>query len=153
MNKNLFRSVMIEHGDNYDSLSKAMQITTSALCNKINEKTGNGFTQPEILAIKKRYNLSPSQIDEIFFSIEVSWKDTQISPLKSRCKNTVRKSLLIRNYFPQMISKKCHSILLIYSRKDGYSLLKSSNAVHTNLYIVAILDHCFLGIAWKLIVF
>ena len=72
MNKNLFRSVMIEHGDNNDSLSKAMQITTSALCNKINEKTGNGFTQPEILAIKKRYNLSPSQIDEIFFSIEVS---------------------------------------------------------------------------------
>lgn len=69
MNKNLFRAVMIEHGDNYDSLSKKLNMTASSLSNKVNEKTGNGFVQPEILAIKKLYNLSASQIDQIFFGI------------------------------------------------------------------------------------
>ncbi len=69
MNKNLFRAVMIEHGDTYDSLAKKLDITTSSLSNKINEKTGNGFVQPEITAIKKMYNLSATQIDQIFFGI------------------------------------------------------------------------------------
>ena len=72
MNKNLFRAVMIEHGDNYDSLSKKLHITTSSLSNKVNEKSGNGFTQPEILAIKKLYKLSAFQIDQIFFENVVS---------------------------------------------------------------------------------
>lgn len=69
MNKNLFRAVMVEHGDNYESLSKKLNMTASSLSNKVNEKTGNGFVQPEILAIKKIYNLSASQIDQIFFGI------------------------------------------------------------------------------------
>ena len=72
MNKNLFRSVMIEHGDNYDSLSKKLNMTTASLSNKVNEKSGNGFTQPEILAIKGLYNLSAIQIDQIFFENIVS---------------------------------------------------------------------------------
>lgn len=67
MNKNLFRAVMAQYGDNYDSLAKKLNLSKSTLSNKINEKTENGFTQPEILAIKKIYDLSAEQVDRIFF--------------------------------------------------------------------------------------
>ena len=68
MNKNKFRAILAENGDNYRSLAEKMNISSSTLSDKVNEKTGNGFTQPEILFIKKIYNLTAEQIDMIFFS-------------------------------------------------------------------------------------
>ena len=66
MNKNKFRAILAENGDNYRSLAEKMNISSSTLSDKVNEKTGNGFTQPEILFIKKIYNLTAEQIDMIF---------------------------------------------------------------------------------------
>lgn len=69
MDKNLFRAVMTENGDNYDTLAKKLGITVSTLSNKVNEKSNNGFTQPEIIKIKEFYNLDALQIDRIFFKL------------------------------------------------------------------------------------
>jgi DNA-binding XRE family transcriptional regulator len=67
MNKNELRAVMITHGDTYETLADALGIYASTLSNKINTKNGIGFNQPEIIAIKNRYNLTADQIDHIFF--------------------------------------------------------------------------------------
>ena len=67
MNKNELRAVMIANGDNYEKLADALGIYTSTLSNKINTKNGIGLNQPEIIAIKNRYNLTADQIDHIFF--------------------------------------------------------------------------------------
>ena len=69
MDKNLFRAVMTENGDNYDTLAKILGMTVSTLSNKINKKSNNGFTQPEILKMKELYKLSALQIDRIFFKL------------------------------------------------------------------------------------
>ena len=69
MDKKLFRAVMTENGDNYSTLAKKLGITESTLSNKVNEKSNNGFTQPEILKIKEFYNLDALQIDRIFFQM------------------------------------------------------------------------------------
>ena len=75
MNKNLFRSVMVLHGDTNASLAKFLRITEQSLSNKINEN-GTEFKQGEIAKIKDRYNLDPDMVDRIFFATEVSNLDT-----------------------------------------------------------------------------
>lgn len=72
MNKKLLKSVMVKNGDTYQSLSKYLGITESALSNKINNKVSIGFTQPEIYKIKAKYNLTSNELESIFFSQEVS---------------------------------------------------------------------------------
>lgn len=72
MNKKLFRATMALNGDTYEKLAEVLGINTSTLSKKVNEHSGIGFTQPEIIIIKKRYNLSADQIDSIFFTSEVS---------------------------------------------------------------------------------
>ena len=67
MNKNALRALLAQHGDTYESLGKVIGCTTATVSDKVNERTGNGFTQPEMLAIKKHYNLTPDDIDKIFF--------------------------------------------------------------------------------------
>ena len=71
MNANLFRSVMVLHGDTNASLAKFLGITEQSVCNKINEK-GTEFKQGEIAKIKARYNLDSDMVDRIFFALEVS---------------------------------------------------------------------------------
>ena len=39
---------------------------------KLNEKDGAEFTQGEIKALKERYNLTPEEVDAIFFARKVS---------------------------------------------------------------------------------
>lgn len=63
---------MIENGDNNSSLANYLGISTTSFSKKMNEKSPSGFTQPEILKIKEKYNLSAKQVDEIFFDLEVS---------------------------------------------------------------------------------
>lgn len=70
MNKSEFRAEMVRHGDSNLSLAKALNISAVSLSKKINSKVG--FKQGEIAFIIDRYQLSPDDIDRIFFAPKVS---------------------------------------------------------------------------------
>ena len=72
MNKNKLEAVMRLHGDNGTALSKYLGIARSTFSFKINETNGSEFTQREITAIKERYNLTPEEVVDIFFTKKVS---------------------------------------------------------------------------------
>jgi hypothetical protein len=67
MNKELFKSIMVLNGDTLKSLSKVLNISEQSLSCKINEK-GTEFKQGEIVKIKNHYNLTPEQVESIFFA-------------------------------------------------------------------------------------
>lgn len=67
MNVAMLKSIMVLHGDTNRDLAKILGITPGSVCNKINEN-GTEFKQGEIAIIKERYDLSPDQIDAIFFN-------------------------------------------------------------------------------------
>lgn len=77
MNTTLLKSKMVLFGDNNNTLGKALGIAYQTVSAKLNNTNGAEFTQGEIAAIKKRYDLTPSEIDEIFFNFKVSKKDTK----------------------------------------------------------------------------
>lgn len=69
MNKNKLLAVMAEHGENQSVLANALGISRVTLSRKINEKEQTkGFSQPEISTIIKRYGLTESQVNTIFFA-------------------------------------------------------------------------------------
>lgn len=70
MNERLFRAKMAEYGDTQETLAEALGISRTRLNAKINGVAD--FRQMEILFIKGRYNLTPSDIDAIFFTKKVS---------------------------------------------------------------------------------
>lgn len=72
MNTTLLRSKMVLFGDNNSTLGEALGIAYQTVSAKINNTNGAEFTQGEITKIKRRYNLSPNEVDEIFFNSEVS---------------------------------------------------------------------------------
>ena len=67
MNSKLFRSFMVLNNDTNKTLADFLGISEVSVSNKINEN-GTEFRQGEIAMIKERYNLSPEQTEEIFFS-------------------------------------------------------------------------------------
>lgn len=67
MNKVLFRSVMVLHGDTDQTLADYLGISKKSVNDKINENKTE-FRKREIEAIKRRYSLSPEQVIAIFFS-------------------------------------------------------------------------------------
>lgn len=68
MNKNMFKSKMKLHGDTNAILAKAIGISPQRLSAKINETGGAEFVQGEIEKIKDRYNLTPDEVNDIFFT-------------------------------------------------------------------------------------
>lgn len=72
MNKNKLESVMRLHGDTGTILADHLGIARSTFSAKINETNGAEFTQKEIATIKQRYKLSAQEVDEIFFTENVS---------------------------------------------------------------------------------
>lgn len=62
---------MILHGDTNKSLAAFLDRSEQIVCKKINDN-GSEFTQGEIAMIKTRYNLTPEQVTDIFFSEKVS---------------------------------------------------------------------------------
>ncbi len=66
MNKAKLKSVMMLHGDKNKDLAILLGITEQSVSSKINEN-GTEFKQGEIVKIKDRYNLSPVEVDAIFF--------------------------------------------------------------------------------------
>ena len=75
MNKLLLKSKMAAAGDTAEKLAGILQITSQTFSAKINEKKAE-FTQTEIEIIAKRYNLTPDELRDIFFSRLVSNEDT-----------------------------------------------------------------------------
>ena len=72
MNKPLLESKMKLKQDNQSDLANYLGISLSRLNAKINEKDGAEFNQGEIKEIKRRYDLTPEEVDQIFFNADVS---------------------------------------------------------------------------------
>lgn len=68
MNKKLLKSKMDLFGDTGDSLASYLGINRSTFSAKLNETAGREFTQGEISMIKERYQLTPDDINAIFFA-------------------------------------------------------------------------------------
>lgn len=66
MNTSLLKSYIVRHNDTQTSLAKYLGISLSTLNAKINGSVD--FRQNEIMAIKKCYDLSASEVDRIFFA-------------------------------------------------------------------------------------
>ena len=66
MNKAKLRSVMALHGDTNKDVAELLGISEQSFSCKINEN-GTEFKQGEIAKIKDKYNLSPAEVDSIFF--------------------------------------------------------------------------------------
>lgn len=67
MNKNAFRSVMVLHGDTQKDVADALNISEQTVGDKVNGYSD--FKQSEIKILIQRYNLTPAQVDEIFFGV------------------------------------------------------------------------------------
>ena len=67
MNPNALKSAMAKYGDTQKNLAEALGISRVTLSAKMHGRNAS-FTQPEIVAIKYRYNLTCDEIDSIFFS-------------------------------------------------------------------------------------
>lgn len=67
MKKNLLEAKMKLHSDTQSDLAEAIGISLPTFNEKLNSANGKQFKQKEILIIKKRYNLTAEEIDEIFF--------------------------------------------------------------------------------------
>ncbi len=72
MNKKYLKSKMALFGDTIESLSKHVGVSTSRFSAKMNGYAGAEFTQKEIDSIKLKYNLTPNEVCEIFFTHTVS---------------------------------------------------------------------------------
>lgn len=66
MNKSKLRSIMALHGDTNRDLAELLGISEQSVSCKLNEN-GTEFKQGEISKIKDKYNLSPVEVDAIFF--------------------------------------------------------------------------------------
>ncbi len=72
MNTIALKIIMIKNGDNGLTLSRYLGISRSTLSAKMSKNSKSEFTQNEILKIKKKYNLTAYEVDEIFFDSVVS---------------------------------------------------------------------------------
>lgn len=68
MNKDKLLAVIKEHRDSQEDLAKAIGLSRTRLSAKIHNRNNASFTQPEISAIKKRYALTATEVNEIFFN-------------------------------------------------------------------------------------
>ena len=66
MNSNILKSKIKLNRDTQESLAEYLGITNPTLSLKINGKSD--FLRTEIQLIKQRYNLTPDEIDTIFFN-------------------------------------------------------------------------------------
>jgi len=74
MNTKLFKAYMIKNNDIQKALAEALGLPQSAVNARINGKTQ--FRQDEINTIRKRWSLTDGETVDIFFTSEVSEKDT-----------------------------------------------------------------------------
>ena len=67
MNKNKLDSKRKWFGDTQEELANYVGISPQRFSAKANQVDGAEFTQGEIKKIKRRYHLTPTEVDEIFF--------------------------------------------------------------------------------------
>ena len=67
MNKREFASLLKRYGDTQETLATFLGISRTCLNSKVNERNGASFTQPELKAIKEKYNLSVEEFNRVFF--------------------------------------------------------------------------------------
>lgn len=72
MNTFKLLGIIKENKDTQEKLARAIGLSRTRLSAKIHEHNGASFTQPEIKAIKQRYNLDSDTINLIFFTDVVS---------------------------------------------------------------------------------
>lgn len=72
MNKLKLESIMKLKGHTGQYVADKLGISRSTFSAKLNEKNGAEFTQGEITKLKNEYELTPQEIDEIFFKEKVS---------------------------------------------------------------------------------
>lgn len=72
MNKNAFKSIMVLYGDTQKTVADALGVTDQTVGDKINGLSD--FKQSEIKTLIDRWNLTPTQVDDIFFSVD-QWTD------------------------------------------------------------------------------
>ena len=68
MNKRLFESKMKLYGDNQGDAAAAIGVSESTFSLRLNQVNGCQFKQNDIRIYIKRYNLTPEELIEIFFS-------------------------------------------------------------------------------------
>lgn len=68
VNSKMLRSKMVLFGDTNESLAEALHISKQTISAKITGKID--FWQTEIKEIALRYNLTPDEVDKIFFAGE-----------------------------------------------------------------------------------
>lgn len=93
MDKNLLKNIMLLHDDTIQILAKELGISHTTLLAKICEN-GDQFSQGEISQIKDRYNLTPCEVDNIFFTDIVTFKESRKLPRMRSVKEVV-------NYFKE----------------------------------------------------
>ena len=71
MNKNMFVSKMKLFGETQEILADALDLSLSRLNAKINERDGAEFKQSEIKFFRDRWDLTPEEVDQIFFASSV----------------------------------------------------------------------------------
>ena len=76
MNKNMFVSKMKLFGDTQEILAEAIGLSLSRLNAKINGTDGAEFKQGEIKFFRNRWNLTPDEVDQIFFGSAVPSEGT-----------------------------------------------------------------------------
>ena len=67
MNKKLLRSIMALHGYTNRDVAELLGITEQSVSSKINERDTE-FKQSEITKMKAVWNLTPEEVDSIFFA-------------------------------------------------------------------------------------
>jgi hypothetical protein len=67
----MFVSKMKLFGDTQEILAEVLGISLSRLNAKINETNGAEFKQSEIRFFRNRWNLTPEEVDQIFFAPKV----------------------------------------------------------------------------------
>lgn len=64
--KNKLRGMILYKNDTLPELAKALKMSQATLSSKMNSKTE--FSRQDIMRIKNRYNLTPEEVDNIFFN-------------------------------------------------------------------------------------
>jgi DNA-binding XRE family transcriptional regulator len=71
MNKEEFMIQMLRNKDTRETIAKVLKISKTTLSRKLNE-TGSEFTRTEITTLKEYWNLTTTEVDNIFFNLVVS---------------------------------------------------------------------------------
>lgn len=73
-NTNKLKALLVEHGMTQDQLAEMLNITLQSMNLKINNK--REFWGSEIFKIKQYFKLTPEQVVQIFFALDVENSST-----------------------------------------------------------------------------